>query len=167
MVVLKSEIVQQTTDKIKMIQEKMKASQSRQNSYHDKRRKVLEFQEGDHMILRVTPITGVCRALKFGKLAPHFIGPYNFLQRVREVDYKVSLPSSILNLHDFFHVSYLWKHIPDLSHVIQLNDVQVRENLTIEASHLRIEDRKVKHLKGKEIASVKVVWGGPVGGSVT
>lgn len=58
------EIVQQTMEKIKVIQAKMRASQSHHKSYHDKRRKTLDFHEGDHMFLRVTPITGVSRALK-------------------------------------------------------------------------------------------------------
>nr|XP_027186625.1 uncharacterized protein LOC113784598 [Cicer arietinum] len=66
--VLGPEIVQQTTDKVKMIQEKMRASQSRQKSYHDKRRKNLKFQEGDHVFMRVTPTIGVGRALKMRKL---------------------------------------------------------------------------------------------------
>lgn len=80
--------------------------------------------------------------------------------------YRVALPPSLSNLHDIFHVSQLRKYILDLSHVIQFDDVQVRENLTIEASPLQIEDKKVKHLRGKEIALVKVTWGEPAGGSV-
>ena len=72
-----------STEKIKMIQEKMRIAQSRQKSYHDKRRrKSLEFQEGDHVFLRVTPITGVGRALKSNKLTPRFIGPYEILERL-------------------------------------------------------------------------------------
>ena len=67
------DIVQQTTEKVKMIQEKMKASQSRQKSYHYKRRKDLEFEEGDHVFFRVTHVTGVGRALKSKKLTPRFI----------------------------------------------------------------------------------------------
>jgi len=59
-----------------MIQEKMKTSQSQQKTYHDKRRKDLEFQEGDHVFLRVIHVTGVGRALKSKKLTPRFIGPY-------------------------------------------------------------------------------------------
>jgi len=62
--VLGPEIVQQTIEKVKLITEKMKGSQSRQKSYNDKRMKDLEFQEGDHVFLRVTPVTGVGRALK-------------------------------------------------------------------------------------------------------
>jgi len=70
------EIIQQTTDIVKLAQEKMKATQSRQKSYHDKRRKPLEFQEGDHIFLKVTPTTVVGRAMKSKKLTPRFIGPY-------------------------------------------------------------------------------------------
>jgi len=81
-VVLGPEIGQQTTEKVNFIREKMKASQSRQNSYHDKRRKDLEFQEGDHVFLRVTLVTGVGRALKSKKLTPRFIGPYKISERV-------------------------------------------------------------------------------------
>lgn len=73
--VLGLEIVQQTTKKIKIIKEKLRASQSRQESYHDNRMKELEFQEGDHIFLRVTLVTGVGRALKSRKLTPCFIGP--------------------------------------------------------------------------------------------
>ncbi|KAI5427709.1 hypothetical protein KIW84_032932 [Lathyrus oleraceus] len=140
---------------------------SRQKSYHDKRRKSLEFQEGDHVFLRVTPITGVGRALKSKKLTPRFIGPYQILERIGEVAYRIALPPSLANLHDVFHVSQLRRYIHDPSHVVQVDDVQVRDNLTVETSPMRIEDRELKQLRGKEIALVKVAWGGPAGGNVT
>ena len=66
-----------------------------------------------------------------------------------------------------FHVSQLRKYVSDPSHVIESDDVQVRDNLTVEAMPLRIEGREVKKLRNKEIASVKVVWGGPAGESAT
>ncbi|MCI02642.1 retrotransposon protein [Trifolium medium] len=166
-VVLGPEIVQQTTKKVKMIQEKMKASQSRQKSYHDKRKKDIEFQEGDHVFLRVTHVTGVGRALKSRKLTPRFIGPYQILKRVGEVAYKIALPSSLSNLHSVFHVSQLRKYILDPSHVIQSDDIQVRENLTVETVPLRIEDREIKQLRNKEIILVNVAWGGPAGKNAT
>ncbi|WJX88383.1 hypothetical protein P8452_70481 [Trifolium repens] len=106
-VVLGLEIVQETTEKIKMIQEKMKATQSRRKSYLDKKRKDVEFQEGDHVFLRVTPTTGIGRALKSKKLTSKFIG---------------------------------LKYISDPSHVIVSDNVQVRDNLTVEAIPLRIEE---------------------------
>ena len=114
-----------------MIQEKIKASQSRQKSYHDKQRKDLKFQEGDHVFFRVTPVTGVGRALKSKKLTPRFICPYQISERVGTVAYRVGLPPHLLNLHDVFHVSQLRKYVPDPSHVIQRDDVQVRDNLML------------------------------------
>ena len=70
----------------------MKASQSRQKSNHDKRRKDLLFQERDHVFLRVTPVTGVGRVLKSRKLTSRFIGPYQISERIGTVAYRVGLP---------------------------------------------------------------------------
>ena len=81
--------------------------------------------------------------------------------------YLISFPPPLANLHGVFHVSQLMKYIPVLFHVIQVDNIQVRENLNVEASPLRIENQEVKQLHGKEIALVKVVWGGPGGGSIT
>ena len=166
-VVLGPELVRETTEKVKLIREKMKASQSRQKSYHDKRRKELEFSAGDHVFLRVTPVTGVGRALKSKKLTPRFIGPYQILDRVGKVAYRVALPPNLSNLHDVFHVSQLRKYVPDPSHVVQMDDVQVRDNLTVETKPIRIDAREVKVLRGKEIELVKVVWLGAAGESMT
>ena len=161
------EIIQQTTDKIKMIQEKMKASQSRQKSYYDKRRKPLEFQEGDHVFLRVTPTTGVGRALKARKLTPKFIGPYQILKKIGPVAYQIALPPSLSNLHNVFHVSQLRKYIPDPTHVIESDEVQIRDDLSYKAQPVRIEDRKIKQLRTKEIPLVKVIWEGLTSESAT
>lgn len=73
--------------------------------------------------MRVTPMTSVGRALKSRKLTPCFIGPYQILKKVGEVSYRVPLPPYLSNLHSVFHVSQLWKNVPDLSHVIQMDDV--------------------------------------------
>ncbi|XP_050915862.1 uncharacterized protein LOC127130954 [Lathyrus oleraceus] len=112
-------------------------------------------------------MTGVSCTLKYRKLTPCFISHYHILKRVGELEYIVSLPPSLSSLHSVFHVSQLQKYVPDPSHVIQTDDVQVRYKLAVEASPLQIEDREVKHLRVKEIASMKVVWGEPVGGSMT
>ncbi|KAK2450171.1 hypothetical protein QL285_009303 [Trifolium repens] len=79
------EMVQQTTDKVRKIRAMMKVAQDRQKSYADRRRRPLEFEEGDHVFLRVTPTTGVGRALKAKKLTPKFIGPYQILERIGKV----------------------------------------------------------------------------------
>ncbi|XP_058764468.1 uncharacterized protein LOC131637920 [Vicia villosa] len=136
-------------------------------SYHYKRRKALEFEVGDHVFLRVTSITGVGRALKSRTLMPRFIGPYENLRRVGEVAYQISMLSSLAYLHNLFLVSHLRRYIVDPSHVVQVDDVQVRDNLTVEPLPIRIEDRELKQLHGKEIALVKVAWRGPAGGNMT
>jgi len=161
------DVVQETTEKVKMIQEKMRASQSRQKSYHDKRRKNIEFQVGDHVFLRVNLVTGVGRALKCRKWTPRFVGPFEIIEKVGVVAYQTALPSSLSNLHDVFHVSQLRKNVYDASHVIQVDDLEIRDNLTVETWPIRIEDRDVKRLRGKEIILVKVIWVEPTGESVT
>ena len=103
-------------------------------------------------------MTGVGRALKSKKLTSRFIGPYQILERVGNVAYRVDLPPNLSNLHDVFHVSQLRKHISDPSHVIHMDDVQVLDNLTVETMPVRITDRETKTLRGKETALVKVVW---------
>jgi len=160
--------MQETTEQVKMIQEKMTASQSRQKSYyHDKRRNDIEFQVGDHVFLRVNLVTGVGRALKCRKLTPHFVGPFEVVQKVGVVAYWIVLPPFLSNLHDVFHVSQLRKYVYDVSHVIQLDDLEVRDNLTVETWPVKIEDREVKRLRGKEVVLVKVIWVGPTGESAT
>ncbi|XP_050916063.1 uncharacterized protein LOC127131172 [Lathyrus oleraceus] len=148
-VVLGPKIVQQTTDKVKFIRDKMKASQSRKKIYHDKRIKDLEFRQGDHVFLRVNLVTSIVRLVKSKKLTPKFIGSYQISQRIGNMVYKVALPNDILNLHDVFHVSQIQKYNPDRSHTIQMDDVQVRDNLTVEALSMRIDDRELKKLRGR------------------
>jgi len=80
--VLGPEFLQQTTEKVKLIQDRMRVTQSRQKSYADKRRRPLEFEEGDQVFLRVTPTTGVGRILKSRKFTLRFIGPYQISRRI-------------------------------------------------------------------------------------
>jgi len=127
-------------------------------SYADKRRRPLEFDEGDHVFLRVTPTTGVGRVLKSRKLTPRFIGPYQITQRIGPAAYEIALPPHLANLHNVFHVSQLRKYVASPDHVLEADDVQVREDLTIPTGPVRILDSQVKHLRGKKINTVKVLW---------
>ncbi|XP_027348026.1 uncharacterized protein LOC113859453 [Abrus precatorius] len=152
------DMVQKQHEQIKLIREKMKIAQDRQRSYYDKRRKSLEFQVSEHVFLKVSPVTGVGRALKSKKLSPKFIGPFEVLSKVGPVAYEIALPLNLSNLHPVFHVSQLRKYIPDPTHVIELDLVQVRENLSNDVQPVKIVDRRVKKLKGKDISLVKVIW---------
>jgi hypothetical protein len=152
------DMIQQTTEKVRKIRERMKISQDRQKSYADKRRKPLEFEEGDHVFLRVTPTTSVGRAIKSRKLTPKFIGPYQIISRVGPVAYQVALPPLLSNIHDVFHVSQLRKYITDPSHIIEPDALELHDNLSFEVPPARIEDRRIKQLKNKKIPLVKVIW---------
>jgi hypothetical protein len=117
--------------------------------------------------LRVNPVTGVGCALKCRKLTPRFVGPFEIIEKVGVVAYRIALPPSFSNLYDVFQVSQLRKYVYDASHVIQVDDLEVRDNLTVETWPVRIEDREVKRLRGKEIVLVKLIWVGPTGESAT
>ena len=89
------EVVQQTTKKVKLIQERMRTAQSRQKSYQDKKRKDLDIVDGDYVFLRVNPWARVGQALKSQKLTPRFIGPFQILKKVIFVAYQIALPPPV------------------------------------------------------------------------
>ena len=101
------EIVQVTTDKINMIQEKLKIARDRQKSYADNHRRNLEFKVGNRVFLRVSPWKGILRFGKRGKLSSRYIGPYEIVRKVGDVAYRLELPPELANIHDTFHVSML------------------------------------------------------------
>ncbi|XLS75404.1 hypothetical protein HN51_032269, partial [Arachis hypogaea] len=150
------EMIAETTEQVKKIRDRMLTAQSRQKSYADQRRKPLEFEEGDHVFLKVTPTTGVGRAIKTKKLNPRYIGPFQILERIGPVAYRMALPPHLSNLHDVFHVSQLRKYTPDASHVLEPESVQLREDLTLPVAPVRIDDTSIKRLRGKEVSLVKV-----------
>ncbi|KAI3776791.1 hypothetical protein L1987_46581 [Smallanthus sonchifolius] len=137
---------------------RLKAARDRQKSYADKRRKPLEFNVGDNVLLKVSPWKGVVRYGKKGKLSPRFVGPFKILKRVGLVDYQLELPEEMNGVHDVFHVSNLHKCLADKSLVIPLQDVKVDEKLKFMEQPFQIEDTQEKKLKRKKLMIVKVKW---------
>ena len=154
----KVELIDQTIGIIKIIRKRLQAAQSRQKSYADKRRRPLEFEVGDHVFLKVSPLKGSIRFGQKGKLSPRFIGPFEILQRVGSVAYRLALPPSLQGVHDVFHVSNLRKYVSDPDHVIQHEPLQVKENLTYVEEPIRILEKAEKKLRSKSIPYVKVLW---------
>ncbi|XP_024177842.1 uncharacterized protein LOC112183735 [Rosa chinensis] len=152
------EIIKITTDKIKVIRERLKMAQSRQNNYADNRRKILEFQVGDWVFLKLSPWKGVVRFGKRGKLSLRYIGPYEIEERVGLVAYRLALPPQLSRLHDVFHVSMLRKYIADPSHVLPTQPITLREDLSYEEELVQILDRREQVLRSKVIPLVKVLW---------
>jgi hypothetical protein len=152
------EIIRETTEKIVQIKERMKTARDRQKSYADKRRKPLEFQVGDLVLLKVSPWKGMIRFGKRGKLNPRYIGPFEILARIGPVAYKLKLPQELQNVHDTFHVSNLKKCLTDATLIIPLEEIQVNEKLNFVEEPVEIMDREVKRLKQSRIPIVKVRW---------
>ena len=123
------ELVEQATEAIKKIREKMKTAQSRQKSYADRRRRPLEFEPGEKVFLKISPTKRITRFRKRGKLNPRFIGPFEILERVGKVAYRLALPPSLSGVHDIFHVSMLRKYIADPSHILRYPEVEVTPDL--------------------------------------
>ncbi|KAI3691369.1 hypothetical protein L2E82_49718 [Cichorium intybus] len=118
------DLIQETTDKIAIIRDKLKIARDRQKSYADNRRKPLEFQVGDKVLLKVSPWKGLVRFGKKGKLSPRYVGPFEIMERIGPVAYKLQLPQELSAIHDTFHVSNLKKclAIHDTFHVSNLKN---------------------------------------------
>ncbi|GJT63669.1 putative reverse transcriptase domain-containing protein [Tanacetum coccineum] len=103
------EIVQETTEKIIQVKQRMQVARDRQKSYANLKRKPMEFEVGDKLMLKVSPWKGVVRFGKRGKLNPRFVGPFKVIKRVGDVAYKLELPEELSRVHNTFHVSNLKK----------------------------------------------------------
>ena len=152
------EIVQITSEKIQLIRQRLKIANDRQKSYADNRRRDLEFEIGDKVFLKISPWKGVLRFGKRGKLSPRYIGPYEIVERVGKVAYRLRLPEDLARIHDVFHVSMLRKYIADPSHILREQLVELNENLTYKEKPVQILDRKEQVLRNKSIPLVKVLW---------
>ncbi|KAI5316249.1 hypothetical protein L3X38_045425 [Prunus dulcis] len=150
--------VERTKEQVKIIRERLKIAQDRQKSYADNRRKDLQFEVGDWVFLKLSPWKGVVRFGKRGKLSPRYIGPYEVVERVGPVAYRLALPPDLSRLHDVFHVSMLRKYIPDPSHVLEEQRIELQEDLTYVEQPVQILDRKMQVLRSREIPLVKVLW---------
>jgi hypothetical protein len=106
----------------------------------------------------VSPMKGVTRFGKKKKLNPRFVGPFEILERIGPVAYRLALPPSLAGVHDVFHVSMLRKYVPDPSHVLKYELLQLQENLTYEEIPVKLLDHKVQELSTKSIPLVKVLW---------
>ncbi|KAL4028569.1 hypothetical protein IC575_011766 [Cucumis melo] len=124
----------------------------------DVRRKDLEFEVGDKVFLKVAPMRGVVRFERRGKLSPRFVGPFEILERIGPVAYRLALPPSLSTVHDVFHVSMLRKYVPDPSHVVDYEPLEIDENLSYTEQPVEVLAREVKTLRNKEIPLVKVLW---------
>ena len=135
------EIVQETTEKIFQIKERLKTARNRQKSYADHRRKHLEFEVGDRVLLKVSPWKGVVRFGKKGKLAPRYVGPFEITERIGPVAYRLQLSQELRSVHNVFHISNLKKCLADASLHVPLDEIAIDDKLHFVEQPLEIVDR--------------------------
>ena len=131
-------------DQIARIREHMRISQDRQRKYAMQRTRELEFAVGDHVWLRVSPTRGVRRFGVKEKLSPRFVDPFEILERIGAVAYRLALLPALVGIHDVFHVSQLRGYIPDPTHILDHSGLSIEPDHTFREEPMRFLDRRVK-----------------------
>ena len=121
-----------TIEKVALIKDRLRTAQSQQKSYADKRRQNLEFQVRDHVFLKVSLMKIVMRFGYKRKLSPRYVGPFEILERINTLAYRIALPLSLERIRNVFHVSTLRKFVHDSLHIVELEPLHLVEKLTYE-----------------------------------
>jgi hypothetical protein len=150
------EIIQEAEEQVRLIRENLRTMQSRQKSYADTRRRLLEFKEGDHVYLKVSPIRGMRRFKVKGKLSPRFIGPFLILKRVGKVAYQLELLDHVAYVHDVFHVSQLKKCLMIPKEQLPMEDLSVQKDLNYPKYPTKVLDTLTHVTRSKVIKMCKV-----------
>ncbi|WMV09966.1 hypothetical protein MTR67_003351 [Solanum verrucosum] len=106
----------------------------------------------------VSPMKGVMRFGKKGKLSPRYLGPYRILKRIGKVAYELELPADLTTVHPVFHISLLKKCVGDPASIVPLESVAMKDSLSYEDVPIEILDHRVRRLRNKEVATIKVLW---------
>ncbi|GKA35559.1 putative reverse transcriptase domain-containing protein [Tanacetum coccineum] len=152
------ELVQETTDKVVVIKEKLQVARYRQKIYADSGRKMTEYEVGENVLLKVSSWKGVMHFGKKGKLATRYVGPFEILERIDPVAYRLRLPEELIGVHDTFHVLNLKKCLGNANLHVPLNEIKIDKTLRFVEEPVEIMDREVKSLKRSRMPLVKVRW---------
>ncbi|GKA30546.1 putative reverse transcriptase domain-containing protein [Tanacetum coccineum] len=152
------ELIREMTEKIVQIKNRLLTTRSHQKSYADRRSKLLEFEVGDMVLLKVSPWKSAASFRKRGKLSPCYIGPFKILARVGPVAYTLELPKELKGIHSTFHVLNLKKCLAEGDIVVLMDKIQLDDKLHMIEEPVEVFDKEVKRLKQSQIPIVKVRW---------
>nr|GEZ40396.1 putative reverse transcriptase domain-containing protein [Tanacetum cinerariifolium] len=161
------ELIQETMENIVLIKQRIQPAQDRQKSYADLKRKPMEFEVGDRVMLKVSPWKRVVQFSKRGKLNQRYVGPFKVLAKFRKVTYKLELTQELGRVHHTFHVSNLKKCYADEPLVMSLEGIHVDDRLQFVEEPVEIMEREIKRLKQSRIPLVKVRWNSRIGPEFT
>ncbi|KAL4347857.1 hypothetical protein GQ457_17G010820 [Hibiscus cannabinus] len=156
--VLGPQMIQDTEKQVQIIHNRLRKAFDRQKAYVDTKRRDIRYEVGDKVFLKVSPWKKVLRFGKKGKLNPRYIGPFEVLEKVGLVAYRLALPPEFDKIQKIFHVSMLRKYRSDPSYVLEPEKVELNPDLTYEEEPVMILDREVKRLRNKNMSLVKVLW---------
>jgi hypothetical protein len=150
-------MLKEMEQKLVQIRQNLKITQDRQKIYADRKRNPKEFKTRDYIHLRVRPRKSSLRMGACTKLAPRYYGPFEVLDRVGPVTYRLSLPPTV-KAHNVFHVSLLKKYVHDANHINDWSMIQVEPEGEFLPKPQCILDRKETSLRNRTISQVKVEW---------
>jgi hypothetical protein len=150
--------VLEAEDKVRVIKKNLEAAQARQKSYHDKRRKPLQFEVGDHVYLKVSPTKGVQRFGIKGKLVPRYIGPYEIKETCGPVAYQLKLPPYMSAIHNVFHVSQLRNCVRLPAEVLPKPKLEIEPDLSYQEHPVKVLDQKERSTRARTIQMYKIQW---------
>ncbi|XP_058219910.1 uncharacterized protein LOC131330378 [Rhododendron vialii] len=113
---------------------------------------------GEHVFVKIKPRRGVIRFGKKGKLSPRYIGPFEILEKIGEVAYRLALPPQIDRVHNVIHVSMLRKYMSHPSHILNWEEITLNEDTTFDEQPVEIQDYSEKNIRGKTIKLVRILW---------
>ncbi|KAA3487953.1 DNA/RNA polymerase superfamily protein [Gossypium australe] len=140
------DLVRETKEKVKVIRDSLKAASNQ-----------IEFQVGDKVFLKASPWKKVLRFGRKGKLSPLFIGPYEIIERIGPIAYRLALPPEHDRIHNVFHVSMLRRYQSNLSHVISPTEVEIQSDMTYSEEPIKILAHETKELRNKKVA-LAMTW---------
>jgi hypothetical protein len=154
--IFRPDLIIEAEEKVKTIQNNLKAAQSRQKSYTNIRRRPLQFQIGDFMDLRVSPTRGIQRFGVKGKLAPRYVGPFEIIEVCGPVAYRLQLPPQLAAIHDIFHISQLRKCVKIPTEIIDSQSSQIQMDLSYTEHPIKVLDTKERSTRRETIRMFKI-----------
>jgi hypothetical protein len=157
-VIFRPDIIEEDEVTVHHVQDNLKATKSRQETYANKRRRPLEFEVGDHIYLWVSPMKAVKRFGLKGKLAPRYIGPFPILEKCGTLAYKLKLSPSLAGVHDIFHVSQLKKCLKAPTDVVLPKVTPLEADLSYPEHPIKVLDQKDRVTRRKTTKFFKIQW---------
>src|SRR3954471_22017436 len=150
------DLVQEAEEQVRIVQENLKAAQSRQKSNYDRKHREMEYQPGEYAYLRVTNMRGTHRFGIKGKLAPCYIGSFCILSKSGPVAYHLELPPNLSQVHDVFHVSQLRRCFKDPIHGVEHDMIELQQDLTYQEHPRCLLDQSERQTRNKTVKFLKV-----------